>query len=64
MGSKHDVVHWRLDLAQELRLLGLAKGIKIAELNGPLLEEQALALMRQMQGLVYRAAEWELIKNA
>ncbi len=61
LGSKHDIVHWRLDLAQELRLLGLSGGIKIAEINGPLLEEQAL--IRRMPGLVYRAAKWELIEN-
>jgi len=61
LGSRHDIVHWRLDLAQELRLLGLAKGIKIAEVNGPLLEEQAL--MRRMPGPVYWAAKRELTKN-
>jgi glycosyltransferase involved in cell wall biosynthesis len=61
LGGRRDVVHWRLDLAQWLALLKLARGIKVAEINGPLLEEQAL--MRRMPGPVYWAAKRELIKN-
>lgn len=61
LSGSRDVVHWRLDLAQELGLLKLAHGVKIAEVNGPLLEEQAL--MRRMPGPIYWAAKRELIKN-
>lgn len=59
--GRQDVVHWRLDLAQELVLLRAARGLKVAEVNGPLLEEQAL--MRKMPGPVYWAAKRELIGN-
>ncbi len=61
IGSKHDIVYWRLGLAQGLRLLRLSGGIKIAEINSPLLEERALT--GRMQGLVRRAARWDLMKN-
>lgn len=61
MGHKHDIVHWRLDLAQKLGLLRLAGGVKVAEINGPLLEEQVL--MRSMPGPVYWAARREMIRN-
>jgi len=61
LGGRHDVVHWRLDLAQALGLLKYARGVKGAEVNGPLLEEQAL--MRRMPGPVYWAAKRELIRN-
>jgi glycosyltransferase involved in cell wall biosynthesis len=61
LGHRQDVVHWRLDLAQELGLLRLVKGTKVAEINGPLLEEQAH--MRRMPGPIYWAAKAELIKN-
>jgi glycosyltransferase involved in cell wall biosynthesis len=61
LGRDSDVVHWRLDLAQETGLFSLIRGIKVAEINGPLLEEQAL--MRRMPGVVYWAAKRELINN-
>ncbi len=61
IAGRRDVVHWRLDLAQELGLLRFARGIKVAEINGPLLEEQAL--MRRMPGPIYWAARRELVKN-
>lgn len=61
LNGAQDIIHWRLDLAQELLLLPATRGKKICEVNGPLLEEQAQ--MRSMPGPVYWAARNELIRN-
>lgn len=59
--TRQDIVHWRLDLAQELAMLRIIRGKKVCEVNGPLLEEQAQ--MRRMSMPVYETARRQLARN-